>query len=395
MSSLSTLTTVPPTPPDLSEIRTAVAKRMPELWSLVERWVTQSSFTADHADCDAMADALTAAFALPGLTAHRTPGDGAGDHVAFTTAAWGSRPGVILVGHHDTVFPRGSFVGFRRDAERVYGPGVLDMKGGLAVVRTALAALADTGALAALPVAVISVSDEETGSVDGSRPLAALARGAACGLVFEAGRLTDAIVTRRKGTGKLTVTARGRAAHAGNNLADGINAIWALARFVDAAQRMTEPDGAVTVNVGTFSGGTSANTVPAEARCEIDLRLVRGTDGDRLLGELDHLARALAAETGATFTIDGGIRRAPLEHLPGTPALLARYAAAARAEGLGGDEAPLMGGGSDANTLAALGIPAIDGLGPRGKGFHTPEEYAEIATFEPRVLALVRFLLDA
>ncbi len=392
----------------IDDVRPAVARRMPELWSLLEAWVAQSSFTTDHADCDAMADALVAAFALPGLAAQRTKGDGAGDHVAFTSAAWGTRPGVVLVGHHDTVFPRGTFVGFRRDGERVRGPGVLDMKGGLAVVRTALAALADVGALAAIPVAAISVSDEETGSVDGRRPLEALARGAACGLVFEAGRMNDAIVTRRKGTGKLTVTARGRAAHAGNNLADGINAIWALARFVDGAQRMTAPnmdsasersrlgsDGSVTLNVGLFSGGTSANTVPAEARCDIDVRLVRGSDGDRLLGELDHLARALAAETGATFTIDGGIRRAPLERLPGTAELLARYAAAARAEGLGGDEAALMGGGSDANTLAAMGIPAIDGLGPRGKGFHTHDEFAEVATFEPRVMALVRFLLGA
>jgi len=376
-------------------VRVAVAKRMPELWTLLQAWVEQPSFTADHADCDAMADALVAAFALPGLTAQRTRGDGAGDHLAFTTPAWGTRPGVVLVGHHDTVFPRGTFVGFRRDAERVYGPGVLDMKGGLAVVRTALAALADAGALAGLPLAMVSVSDEETGSVDGRRPLEALARGAACGLVFEAGRLTDAIVTRRKGTGKLTVSVRGRAAHAGNDLAAGINAIWALARFVDGAQRMTASDGAVTVNVGKISGGTSANTVPAEARCEIDVRLVRAADGDRLLGELDHLARELAAETGATFTIDGGIRRAPLERTDATLPVLARYAAAARAEGLGGDEAPLMGGGSDANTLAALGVPSIDGLGPRGKGFHTHDEYAEVATFEPRVLALVRFLLEA
>jgi glutamate carboxypeptidase len=378
----------------IDEVRAAVARRMPELWSLLEAWVGQSSFTADHADCDAMAEALTSAFALPGLTAHRTRGDGAGDHVAFTSAAWGTRPGVVLVGHHDTVFPRGSFVGFRRDDARVYGPGVLDMKGGLAVVRTALAALADCGALAGLPVAVISVSDEETGSVDGRRPLEELARGAACGLVFEAGRLTDAIVTRRKGTGKLTVTARGKAAHAGNNLADGINAIWALARFIDAAQRMTAADGSVTLNVGKISGGTSANTVPAEAKCEIDVRLVRGSDGDTLLAALDRVARELAAESGAQFIIDGGIRRAPLEPLAGTPAIVARYAAAAIAEGLGGAEAPLMGGGSDANTLSAIGIPAIDGLGPRGKGFHTPDEYAEIATFEPRVMALVRFLLN-
>jgi glutamate carboxypeptidase len=311
----------------------------------------------------------------------------------FATAAFAAGGGTVLVGHHDTVFPAGSFVGFRQDAARCYGPGVLDMKGGLAIIRTALAALADVGALAALPVAVVSVSDEETGSVDGARVLAEVGRGAAAGLVFEAGRVNDAIVTRRKGTGKLTVKVTGRAAHAGNDLSKGINAIWALARFIDGAQRLTAADGAVTVNVGLISGGTSANTVPAEARAELDLRLVRGVDGDRLLGDLDRLAQELGAETGARFVLEGGIRRAPLERLAATPAVLARYAAAARAEGLGGDEAALMGGGSDANTLSGLGVPAIDGLGPRGQHFHTPQEYAELATFAPRVMALCRYLL--
>lgn len=299
--------------------------------------------------------------------------------------------GILLVGHHDTVFPPGTFVGFRRDDTKAYGPGVLDMKGGLAIIRTALAALADLGVLAELPLAVVSVSDEEIGSVDGRRVIEDLARGAAAGLVFEAGRMTDAIVTQRKGTGKLKVTARGKAAHAGNDLASGINAIWALSRFIDGVQRLT--DGGTTVNVGLVRGGSSVNTVPAEATCDIDLRVVRGADGEQLLVAIDQLARELGEATGATFVIEGGLRRQPLERLPGTAAILERYAAAARAEGLGGDEAPLMGGGSDANTLAAIGIPAIDGLGPRGRGFHTHDEFAEVATFEPRVMALVRYLL--
>jgi glutamate carboxypeptidase len=190
------------------------------------------------------------------------------------------------------------------------------------------------------------------------------------------------------------VTVAGRAAHAGNDHAAGINAIWALARFIDGAQRLGAADGSVTLNVGLVRGGTSANTVPAEARAEIDLRIVHAADGDHLLGELDRLARGLADETGARFVLEGGLRRAPLAKVAGTDAVLARYAAAARAEGLGGDEAGLMGGGSDANTLSAVGVPAIDGLGPRGKGFHTPTEHAELASFEPKVMALCRYLLE-
>ncbi len=121
--------------------------------------------------------------------------------------------------------------------------------------------------------------------------------------------------------------------------------------------------------------------------------LFAAADGERLLMAADRLAREVAEATGATLPIEGGLRRQPLERLSGTQAILERYAAAARAEGLGGDEAALMGGGSDANTLAAAGVPSIDGLGPRGKGFHTHDEMAELATFEPRVMALVRYLL--
>jgi glutamate carboxypeptidase len=318
-------------------------------------------------------------------------GDGAAGHVVATTPGWSGRGGTLLVGHHDTVFPPGTFVGFRRDETRAYGPGVLDMKGGLAIIRTALAALSDVGALEGLPLAFVSVSDEEIGSVDGRRVLEALGRGGAAGLVFEAGRMNDAIVTQRKGTGKLKVKAIGKAAHAGNDLASGVNAICALARFIDGVQRLSE--GGTTVNVGLVRGGTSANTVPAEAECEIDVRVVRAADGERLLVAADRLAREVAEATGAKLVIEGGLRRQPLERLSGTQAILERYAAAARAEGLGGDEAALMGGGSDANTLAAIGVPAIDGLGPRGKGFHTHDEFAELATFEPRVMALVRYLL--
>ncbi|HEY4239818.1 MAG TPA: M20/M25/M40 family metallo-hydrolase [Kofleriaceae bacterium] len=368
--------------------RAVVRRLMPDLWALLEEWVSIDSYTADHAGCNRMFDSLVAAFRMPEVASYGFDGDGAGRHLVVQTRA---APGTLLVGHHDTVYPPGSFSGFRRDDTRVYGPGVLDMKGGLAVIWCALQALSDIGALEQLPVTVISISDEETGSVDGRRIIEAQAKGATAGLVFEAGRTTDAIVTRRKGTGKLVVTARGKAAHAGNDLANGINAIWALSQFIDRAHALQLEHGA-TLNVGLVSGGTAANTVPAEARCEIDLRIVRAADGDRLLTELDHVAREVGERTGARFTLEGGIRRQPLERIAGTDAIFARYAAAARAEGLGADEAPLVGGGSDANTLAALGVPAIDALGPRGRFFHTPDEYAEIATFEPRVMALVRYL---
>lgn len=367
--------------------------RLLELWPLLERWVEINSFTSNFAGCDQVADELLRALALPGLDGRRVPGRAAADHLVWKSAAWGTRPGVLLVGHHDTVFPPGTFESFSCDAHKLYGPGVLDMKGGLALLRTAAAALADCGLLAELPVAVVSVSDEETGSADGRRVLAELTGDAAVGLVFEAGRVNDAIVTRRKGTGKLVVSARGRAAHAGNDLFAGRNAIWALARFIDGAQRLTAPDGRVTVNVGLVTGGTSANTVPAQARCEIDLRATTAADAEHLVAALQRLAAELTEQTEVQLTLEGGMRRQPLEPSDAQGRLASRYGAYAKAVGLSDAQAALMGGGSDANTLAEHGVPAIDGLGPRGQAFHTPQEHAEIASFAPRLGALLAFLL--
>jgi glutamate carboxypeptidase len=375
----------------------AADRRAGEMLPLLRRWVEVNSFTGNLAGVEEVGRRLAESLAALPLACERRAGEGCGTHLAWTTPAWAARPRarIVLVGHHDTVFPPGTFEVWEEAGDRLRGPGVLDMKGGLVVVRTALAALDDAGALAALPLGLVSVADEETGSLD-SRPfLEEVARGAAAGLVFEAGRAGDAIVVARKGVGTVRVTVGGRAAHAGNDAAGGVNAIWALARFVDRAQQLGDPAAGIGVNVGTISGGTSANTVPADAACAVDLRFVRAPDGERLLGQLDRIARELAEASGARFALAGGIKRPPLEPTAASRALAARYGEQARAEGLGAGEAPLAGGGSDASTLSAIGVPAIDGLGPRGRAFHTPDEEIEIATLRLRTRALIRFLLAA
>jgi glutamate carboxypeptidase len=360
-------------------------------------WVETNSYSGNVDGANAMSRHLQDAFALAGLELMIRTGNGVGDHLCWRTPAWDA-PGAartLLVGHHDTVFPPGTFEGWQRlgdHGDRIRGPGTLDMKGGLAIIYAALATLAETGLLAELPVALLSVADEEIGSPD-SRPFAeAWARGASAVLVFEAGRAADAIITRRKGTGGMTVRTTGRAAHAGNQHADGVNAIWALARFIDRAQALTDYAAGVTVNVGVVTGGTSRNTVPARAECGLDFRFVRESQGHELCAALDQLARELGGATGASFTLEGGVRRPPLERTEASAALCKEYAACARAAGLGGGEAPLIGGGSDGNNLAALGIPVIDGLGPRGHGFHTHDETIEASSLALRTDALLRFL---
>ena len=372
----------------LSDIRAREA----EMLGLTRRWVEINSYTANVTGVDAVGALLKESFALPSLSLTEIPAAGYGTHLVWRTAAPGAP--ILLIGHHDTVFPPGHFEGWREDgAGKAIGPGALDMKGGLAVIRTALAALESQGALARIPLIVISVSDEEVGSPSSAPHLRELAKGAACALVFESGRANDMIITRRKGVGAMTVIAHGKAAHAGNNHKDGANAIWALSKFVDAAQAFTSYGKGLTVNVGQFTGGTSKNTVPERAECALDLRYETVADAVELVDGLRAAAHAAGESVpGVRMEVTGGANRLPLERTDASAKLRDEYAACAAACGLGTGEAPLLGGGSDANTVAPLGVPAIDGLGPRGAGFHTTNEFVELATFVPKAQALARFL---
>jgi glutamate carboxypeptidase len=364
---------------------------------LLAELVEISSHTPDLAGVSRVADRYAAALrALTGGTLAGgvvpSPSGKYGTHVVARTSGDGA---ALLVGHHDTVFPKATFAGYREEGALLRGPGVLDMKGGLVVVAFALGALHEAGVLARVPVRVVSVADEEVGSPEGRQLVLDAARGAACALVFESGRVNDQIVTRRKGIGAVTVVAHGKAAHAGNNHADGVNAIWALARFVERAQELTDAERGITVNVGKIAGGIGKNTVPDRAEALVDFRFLTARDGETVLESMRAAADAAAEGVfGARIEVQGGISRVPLERTDASAALMAEYAACARAAGLGGDEAPLIGGGSDANTVAAAGLPAIDGLGPRGKGFHTVDEFIERATLLPKTEALVRFLIS-
>ena len=375
----------------LGSALTALYGREHEMLGLTRSWVEINSYTANVEGVNRVGAMLREAFSrLPSLAGSVIPGGPTyGDHLIWRTPASGAP--ILLVGHHDTVFPPGHFEGWKEEGDRVTGPGVLDMKGGLAIIRAALAALDDVGALARLPIIVISVADEEVGSPTSAPHLRELATGASCALVFESGRANDMIITRRKGVGAMTVTAHGKAAHAGNNHKDGANAIWSLAKFVDAAQQLTDYAKGITVNVGQFTGGTSKNTVPERAECKLDLRYQTVADAEALVAALRAAAES-AAMPGVALEVEGGVNRLPLERTAASAALRDEYAACARAAGLGDGEAPLLGGGSDANTVAPLGVPAIDGLGPRGAGFHTTTEYVELDTFKPKAEALVRFL---
>ena len=331
---------------------------------------------------------------IEGLACEVRPSTRYADHLVFSSKGRAGATPLALIGHLDTVFPPGTFEGYTRDGDLRRGPGVLDMKGGLVVVAWALKALAQSGGLGAVaPLRLVIVADEEVGSPEGRQVIEGAVAGADAALVFEAGRKGDAIITRRKGTGGMTATAHGKAAHAGNNHKEGANAIWALAELVVKVQALTDHARGVTVNVGKITGGQGKNTVPDRAEALLDLRFVTRADGDALVQAVERAAEEAArAVPGTRIELTGGIARQPLERSVASAALMTAYGACARASGLGDAEAGLIGGGSDASTSSAIGIASIDGLGPRGVGFHTRDEQIEVATLILKAQALARFL---
>lgn len=379
---------------DIEDLARGCRDQLDAMLPLLEELVNQNSYSRTTENVAKAGEILARELrAIDGLDVELVESATHAPHlVARSEAARSSGAGAVgLVGHHDTVFPPGTFEGFSRDGDIARGPGVLDMKGGLTVAVFALRQLSEAGLLAKVPVRFVCVSDEEIGSPEGHDVLVRELEGASCALVFEAGRANDMIITQRKGTGGIKVVAHGVAAHAGNHHDVGKNAIWSLARFVDAAQRLTDYDRGVTVNVGTITGGTSRNTVPEHAEALVDIRFIRTEDGEQVVEALKKVAAEATLE-GTRLEVHGGIARPPLNRTDGNVALYREYAVCAEAAGLGGTECPLIGGGSDASTAAAIGVPAIDGLGPRGKGFHTKDEMIELSSLPMRLEALVRFL---
>jgi glutamate carboxypeptidase len=357
--------------------------------ALLERLVAQNSFTQNRAGVEAVANLAAGQLRALGLEVKVQSSQRYGPHVLFSGKAPGAP--IFLLGHTDTVYAPGTFDGFRKDGDRASGPGVFDMKGGIAVLLFGLAAAKRAGILERVPVKGILVSDEEVGSPE-SQPLTrAHAAGVACALCFESGRPGDLLVTRRKGVGSVRAEATGLAAHAGNEHDRGRNAIWSIARFVDRVQALTDPSRGLTVNVGLVSGGTTRNTVPASAACEVDLRFETVADGEALVAAITAAAED-AAVPGTTVAVTRVGWRDPLERTRASSALAKEYGDCQRESGLGLGEAPLVGGGSDACTTGAAGIPSIDGLGARGKGFHTHAEEVDLGSLVPKATALLRFL---
>jgi glutamate carboxypeptidase len=299
--------------------------------------------------------------------------------------------GILALGHSDTVWPLGTLpqMPFRNKQGRLWGPGVLDMKSGIAFFLFAVQALRELDVAVGRRVVLQVNSDEEVGS-ESSRPLTEeAARSSSAVLVLEPGTgLAGKIKTARKGVGDYTVTVKGRASHAGVDFQNGASAIVELARQVERIAGFTQMNRGITVNPGVVSGGTRTNVVAAEARAEVDIRVARLKDAPTLDKKF-HSLRPF--DKRCTIQVEGGLNRPPMERSPGIRKLFELAQGCARDLGVQLEESS-TGGGSDGNFTAALGIPTLDGLGGVGEGAHAINESILIDRIADRTALLAMLL---
>jgi glutamate carboxypeptidase len=314
-----------------------------------------------------------------------------GDHLQVDFAGAGNKKPVLLLGHIDTVYPLGTLktMPFRNSDGRLWGPGTLDMKSGIAFILHAIEALHDQEGRLPRPVTVLLVSDEEVGS-NSSRPITeSLARRSSTVLVLEPSYgLQGALKTARKGVGEYVVKVIGVAAHAGLDFDKGHSAILELARQIERIAKFSEPKRGLTLNVGLINGGTRVNVIPAEATATIDVRVVKMADR----AVVDRKMRSLkAVNRKCKIEIKGGVDRPPLERSPAVITLFRKASELANELGWKLEEAA-VGGGSDGNITAALGIPTLDGLGGVGEGAHATHESILISELARRTALLARLI---
>lgn len=288
---------------------------------------------------------------------------------------------MLLVGHHDTVFPLGTVTErpFRVESGRAFGPGVFDMKAGIVQAIHALASIDDTTG-----VEVVISADEEVGSGTSKNLIVERARACGVALVLEPSADGGALKSARKGTGTYELLVHGRAAHAGLEPEKGVNALVEAATQVLRIASFGDPAKGTTVTPTVATVGTADNVVPARARVLIDVRAEDPRESDRV----DAAMRSLRADLpGAVIELAGGFNRPPMPESTSRD-LVAHAQDVARQLGLGDISAVAVGGGSDGNFTAAAGVPTLDGLGAVGAGAHADHEWVDVGAMVDRARLL-------
>ena len=390
------MSSIPSTPIPMRALLAGARRKQPALLNLIQNLVRVESPSDDKSAVDACV-ALAAAYAksLGGrVKLHRQHAYGNVLEARFGPKTKPGSPNsrspkpILLLGHLDTVWPLGTLktMPCRIAQGRLWGPGTLDMKTGVAMALTAIEMLSEASLLQSEIVLLLN-SDEEIGSPI-SRPITeSLATECSAVYVLEPAQGL-AYKTARKGTGNWRIAVSGIAAHAGVDFEKGASAIREMARIVEKVSGFTDLKRGLTVSVGLAGGGSKTNVIPAEAWAEVDLRIARKADGPRIERKF---AALKPTDKRCTLTVTGGINRPPMERTRGTASLYRRARALAHELGFQLDEAA-TGGASDGNFTSVLGIPTLDGMGAVGEGAHARHESIVIEHLAPRTALLAAML---
>lgn len=367
--------------------------RLPEMLQRLREFVEIESPSLEKSAADRCCKAVAAAWHQSRARVERLAQKHRGDHLRVTWWPHKSRPAgqLLVLGHYDTVYSTGTLakMPFRVSAGKAYGPGVFDMKGGIVQALFALETLQHLAVPLRKRIVFLWTSDEEIGSDSSRKLLEAEARRSDAVFVLEPSFGPRGLIkTARKGVGEAELIAHGRASHAGLAPQEGINAIHELALQIERIQQWNDLRRGTTINVCKSDGGTRTNVIPERARAVFDLRALR-------ISEMRSLERHLKAVRpilrGARLEVHGGFNRPPLEHKMSAE-LFGRAKSLASQMGLSLGECT-VGGGSDGNLTAALGIPTLDGLGAVGDGAHSAHEHILVNTMPARGSVLAALLV--
>ena len=356
---------------------------------LLEQMVHMESPSNEKALVDKFARFAGSQFEALGGVVDYIPAERFGDHLRVRFPGKTSEK-ILLLGHTDTVFPAGEVAKrpFQIRNGRATGPGVFDMKAGILIAWSAMKALLKSHSPFQHSVTVLLTSDEEMGSTTSRALLESEASSARAVLVLEPSLPGGRLKTARKGVGRFTIKAIGRAAHAGIDPTNGINAIEEIARQVLVLQSMGDARMGTTVTVGVIQGGTRSNVVPAEAGVEVDVRVASNAEAARMTTAIHALQARIP---GARLEVRGAINRPPMERTTATAQLFELAKAAGAELDIDLSEGS-TGGASDGNFTSALGIPTLDGLGAIGDGAHSVDEYVDVASLPVRAALLASLI---
>ena len=361
-------------------------ERQEEIVQTIREFVAIESPSDNKLAADRMGTLLAARFETRGGRARVHRAENYADSIQIDFPGGEKIKPVLLLGHFDTVYPLGTLetMPCRVQEGRLHGPGVLDMKSGIALMLHAIEALQSWHTGLPRPVTVFLVSDEEVGSYSSRKITEALARESAAVLVLEPAAPRGAVKTARKGVGEYILSVKGIAAHAGLDPGKGHSAIIELARQITAVSKLNHVRRGMSVNPGVIYGGTRTNVIAAQASVEIDVRIKEAKQA----AILDRKFRSLKPfDKHCKLSVQGGINRMPMERNAGVAALYKRAQAIAKQINWKLEEAA-VGGGSDGNFTAGIGIPTLDGMGGLGDGAHALHEHILISELPRRALLL-------